>query len=110
MRSIDGRSLTYYLDDIWGSSVFLVAGILRIPYLRFLGLDIVSSFLAIGLLVGTGYFGGKSIKVLETDITRIEHWGILLAVVLLAAYLCFRYFKARRGRPHAGIDGWPESE
>lgn len=79
-----------------GSSVFLVAGILRMPYLRFLGLDIVSSFLAIDLLVGAGYLGGKSIQGLERDITRIEHWGILLAVVLLAIYLFFRYLKARR--------------
>jgi membrane protein DedA with SNARE-associated domain len=110
-NAFNRRKILYILFGRYlGSSVFLVAGILGIPYLRFLGLDIVSSFLAIGLLVGTGYFGGKSIKVLETDITRIEHWGILLAVVLLAAYLCFRYFEARRGRLHAGIDGWPESE
>jgi hypothetical protein len=43
----------------------------------------------------------KTIRVLKRDITRIEHWGILLAVILLAAYLCFRYFKARRGHLHA---------
>ena len=98
-NAFNRRKILYILFGRYlGSSVFLVAGILRIPSLRFMGLDIVSSFLAIGLLVGTGYFGGKSIKVLETDITRIEHWGILLAVVLLAAYLFFRYFKARRGR------------
>jgi len=103
-NTFDRRKILYILLGRYlGSSVFLVAGILRIPYLRFLGLDIVSSFLAISLFVGAGYLGGKSIRVLKRDFARIEHWGILLAVVLLAAYLCFRYFKARRGRLDAGI-------
>ena len=70
-------------------------------YVWFLGLDIVSSVLAIGLFVGAGYLGGKTVRVLKKDITRIEHWGILLAVILLAAYLCYRYFKARRDHDHS---------
>ncbi len=110
-NTFNRRKILYVLFGRYlGSSVFLVAGILRIPYVRFLGLDIVSSILAIGLLVGAGYLGGKSIQVLKRDITRIEHWGILSAIVLLAAYLFFRYFKARRGRLYAGINDWPASE
>ncbi|MGB8960046.1 MAG: DedA family protein [Candidatus Aminicenantales bacterium] len=96
------RKILYILFERYlGSTVFLVAGILRMSYLWFLGLDIVSSFLAIGLFVGAGYLGGKTVRVLKKDITRIEHWGILLAVILLAAYLCYRYFKARRDRDQA---------
>jgi membrane protein DedA with SNARE-associated domain len=110
-NAFNRRKFLYILFGRYlGSSVFLVAGILRMPYLWFLGLDIVSSFLAIGLFVGAGYLGGRSIRVLKRDFTRIEHWGILLAVVLLAAYLCFNYFKARRGRHHPGINGRPASE
>jgi membrane protein DedA with SNARE-associated domain len=110
-NAFNRRKILYILIGRYlGSSVFLVAGILRMPYSWFLGLDIVSSFLAIGLFVGAGYLGGRSIRVLKRDFTRIEHWGILLAVVLLAAYLCFNYFKARRGRPHPGINGRPASE
>jgi membrane protein DedA with SNARE-associated domain len=93
-----------------GSYVFLVAGIMRISYLKFFRLDIVSSILSIGLFVGAGYLGGKSIQVLKKDITRIEHVGILSAVVLLAVFLLFRYFRARRGRLHAGMNGNPASE
>lgn len=102
------RKILYILFGRYlGSSVFLIAGILRTPYLRFIALDVVSSLLAIGLLGGAGYLGGKSVQVLKKDIARIEHWGILLTVILLAAYLSLRYFKARRGRLHAGINGRP---
>ena len=104
------RKILYILFGRYlGSSVFLIAGILRTPYLRFIALDVVSSILAIGLLGGAGYLGGKSVQVLKRDIARIEHWGILLTVVLLAAYLSFGYFRARRGRLHAGINGRPAS-
>ncbi|MHB8093822.1 MAG: DedA family protein [Candidatus Aminicenantales bacterium] len=80
-----------------GSSVFLVAGIMRVSYLKFIELDIASSVLAMGALVGAGYLGGRSLRVLQRDITRIEHAVILSAVVLLAAYLAVRYLKSRRG-------------
>jgi hypothetical protein len=39
--------------------------------------------------------GGHSLQVIKRDITRIEHIGILLAVILLAIYLMYRYFKSR---------------
>ena len=105
-NAFDRRKVLYILFGRYlGSFVFLVAGIRRLSYLRFLALDVVSSILSIGLLVGAGYLGGKSIQALTRDITRIEHAGIVLAVVLLAVFLAFRFFKARHGRFHAGIDG-----
>src|SRR5512139_33758 len=95
------KVLFIILGRYLGSTVFLVAGIARISYLKFLGLDVVSSALSIGLLVGAGYLGGHSIQVLTRDVTRIEHAGIVLGVVSLAVYLVFRFFKARRDRTRA---------
>lgn len=81
-----------------GFHVFLVAGIMRMPFLRFLVLDIVSSILTIIVMVTIGYIGGNSLQVIKRDITRIEHIGILLVIILLTIYLFFRYFKSRRDK------------
>lgn len=78
-----------------GFHVFLVAGIMKMPFLRFLVLDILSSILTIITMVTIGYIGGNSLQVLKKDITRIEHLGILLVVMILVVYLFFRYFKFR---------------
>lgn len=81
-----------------GFHVFLVAGIMRMPFLRFLVLDIVSSILTIIPMVTIGYIGGNSLQVLKRDITRIEHIGILVIIIMLTIYLFFRYFKSRQGK------------
>lgn len=79
-----------------GFHVFLVAGIMRMPFLKFLALDIVSSVLTIAVMVGLGYIGGNSLQLIKRDITRIEHIGILLVISLLAIYLIFRHIRTRK--------------
>jgi len=66
------------------------------PALKFLIADAISSLFTIGLMGGLGYVGGNSLQVIRRDITRIEHIGILLAVIILAVYLLFRYVKSMR--------------
>lgn len=78
-----------------GFHVFLVAGIMRMPFLKFFVLDIVSSILTIVVMVWLGYIGGNSFQLIKKDITRIEHIGIFLIVILIVIYLFFRYFKDR---------------
>lgn len=79
-----------------GFHVFLVAGIMRMPFLKFLALDIVSSVLTIAVMVGLGYIGGNSLQLIKRDIIRIEHIGILLVISLLAIYLIFRHIRTRK--------------
>jgi membrane protein DedA with SNARE-associated domain len=50
------------------------------------------------LMIGAGYVGGNSMEIIKRDITRIEHTGILLVIILLTIYLLFRYFKSRRSK------------
>lgn len=76
--------------------IFLVAGIMRMPLLKFLTVDAISSLFTIAIWVGIGYAGGHSLQVIKNDITRIEHIAIILVIVLLVIYLLFRYFKSRR--------------
>jgi len=76
------------------AQIFLTAGVMRMPAAKFLAADGISSALTIALMVGAGYAGGHSLQIIKRDITRIEHIGILLAVIMLAMYMIFRYFKS----------------
>ncbi len=80
------------------AQIFLAAGVMRMSALKFIMADAVSSIFTIALMVGAGYMGGNSLQVIKRDITRIEHIGILLAVIILAVYLLFRYFKPMRSK------------
>lgn len=81
------------------AQIFLTAGVMRMPAVKFLVADAVSSLFTIAIMVGAGYAGGHSLQVIKRDITRIEHIGIFLAVILLAVYLIFRYVRSRRNEP-----------
>src|SRR5574342_919812 len=78
------------------AQIFLTAGVMRMPAAKFLIADAVSSLFTIAIMVGAGYAGGHSLQFIKRDMTRIEHIGIFLAVILLAGYLIFRYVKSRR--------------
>jgi membrane protein DedA with SNARE-associated domain len=81
------------------AQIFLTAGVMRMPAVKFLIADAVSSLFTIAIMVGAGYAGGHSLQVIKKDMTRIEHVGIFLAVILLAGYLIFRYVRSRRNEP-----------
>ncbi len=78
------------------AQIFLTAGVMRMPDVKFLIADGISSVFTIAIMVGAGYAGGHSLQVIKRDITRIEHIGIFLAVILFAVYLFFRYARSRR--------------
>ena len=81
------------------AQIFLTAGVMKMPAVKFLIADAVSSLFTIAIMVGAGYAGGHSLQVIKRDMTRIEHIGIFLAVILLAGYLIFRYVRSRRNEP-----------
>lgn len=80
------------------AQIFLAAGVMRMSALKFLIADGISSLFTISLMGGLGYLGGNSLKVIKKDITKIGHIWILVAVIMLAVYLLFRYFKSRRSK------------
>jgi membrane protein DedA with SNARE-associated domain len=75
------------------AQVFLVAGVMRMPAIRFLTVDAASAIITITLMVGIGYLGGNSIETLKKDITRVEHIAVLLMIMLFVGWIIFRYFK-----------------
>jgi len=80
------------------SGIFIVAGILKMPFSKLMVIDTISSLFAVAIWVGIGYIGGNSLQVIKKDITRIEHIGILFVIILLAIYLMYRYFKSQRDK------------
>ncbi len=77
------------------AQLFITAGIMNMPALKFILLDAFTSIFTMALMIGAGYMGGNSLRVIKKDITRIEHVGILLIVVIFALYLVFRYLRQR---------------
>ncbi len=78
--------------------IFLVAGVMRMPVHKFLIADAIASLFTIAIWTGIGYIGGNSLKIIKEDISRIEHIGILFAIIIILIYLLFRYFKSRSDR------------
>jgi membrane protein DedA with SNARE-associated domain len=78
------------------AQVFLVAGVMRMPAIKFLIADATTALLTISLMGGIGYAGGNSIQILKKDLTRIEHIAIVVLMILFAGWLVFKYFKGNK--------------
>jgi membrane protein DedA with SNARE-associated domain len=76
------------------AQIFLVAGVMRMPAIKFLMADAASAIITITLMVGIGYLGGNSIDTLKKDVTRVEHIAVLLIIMLFVGWIIFRYFKS----------------
>ena len=76
------------------AQVFLSAGVMRMPAIKFLMADAASAILTVTLMVGIGYLGGNSIEVLKKDMTRIEHVAVVLLILLIMSWIVLRYFKS----------------
>ena len=66
------------------------------PVAKFLITDAITIPVTMLIMIGAGYMGGNSLQIIKRDITRIEHWGILLIIILFAIYLLINFFKSRR--------------
>jgi len=78
------------------AQIFLVAGVMRMPAIKFLIADATTALLTIALMGGIGYVGGNSIQILKKDLTRIEHIAIIVLVVLFACWIIYVYFKGSK--------------
>jgi membrane-associated protein len=78
------------------AQIFLVAGVMRMPWKKFLLADGTSALFTITLWGGLGYAGGNSVQALKKDITNIEQFLMLILSILAVSVLLLRYFKKRR--------------
>ena len=66
------------------------------PVAKFLITDAITIPMTMLIMIGMGYMGGNSLQIIKRDITRIEHWGILLIIILFVIYLLINFIKSRR--------------
>jgi len=78
------------------AQIFLAAGVMRMSTLKFIMADAASAILTMTLMVGIGFWGGNSIEILQKDLKRIEHIGILILVILFTGWMIYKYFRNRK--------------
>jgi membrane protein DedA with SNARE-associated domain len=78
------------------AQIFLGAGVMRMSTLKFILADAASAILTMTLMVGIGFFGGNSLEILQKDLTRIEHIGILILAILFTGWMIHKYFRNRK--------------
>jgi len=78
------------------AQIFLAAGVMRMSTLKFIMADAASAILTMTLMVGIGFLGGNSIEILQKDLKRIEHIGILVLVILFTGWMIYRFFRNRK--------------
>lgn len=77
------------------AQLFIAAGVMKMPALKFMLLDAFTSIFTMALMIGAGYLGGNSLQALKKDISKIEHIAVLAIVLLLVVYL-FKYGKNKK--------------
>jgi membrane protein DedA with SNARE-associated domain len=77
------------------AQIFLVSGIMRMPTLKFLITDAVSSLFTMALMIGVGFWGGNSLKFIKKGMVRIEHIAVLVVIFFILFYSVYRYLKPK---------------
>jgi membrane protein DedA with SNARE-associated domain len=84
------------------SQIFLVAGILKMPRLKFVLADAVSSVATISLMVGAGYWGGSTLELIKKDVEEALYALLVLIMLIVLALLIWR-LAVRKLRPDADV-------
>ena len=76
----------------------IVAGTTGMRWRRFLAFNALGAALWVGTWVSLGYLAGKHIDGIYHDITRYSYYVLIVAAVVLAAYIARHILRHRRGR------------
>ena len=69
------------------AAAFLMAGIARVPFWKFLVADAGAAILGVPLVFGLAYFFTDQIKAIAADVHQVERWLGLAVLLALAAIL-----------------------
>ena len=80
------------------AAAFLTAGIAKVPFWKFFTADAVAATISVPLGFGIAYFFTDQLEQVRADVKRIERWGALIGIVVVAALLAFAAWrKGQRG-------------
>jgi membrane protein DedA with SNARE-associated domain len=82
------------------AAAFLTAGIVHVPFRRFLAADGIAAFVGVTVLFGLAYFFTDRLRAVLVDIRSAEHWLVL--VVMLGGVIVLVIMVWRRSRRLAG--------
>lgn len=85
------------------AQLFIVAGVMKMPVVRFILADAFSAIFSVFIWGGAGYVFGYKVLSLKERFTEVEHRFILpaigLAIAAGLAYVLVKYFRGRRRNP-----------
>jgi membrane protein DedA with SNARE-associated domain len=69
------------------AAAFLTAGIVRLPFWKFLLVDAAAAVVGVPLMFGLAYFFTDQLRAILDDVHRVERWLLVAAIVALVAWL-----------------------
>jgi membrane protein DedA with SNARE-associated domain len=69
------------------AAAFLTAGIVRIPFPRFLAADAAAAMVGVPISFGLAYFFTDQLHEIMTDVHRAQRWALLVAFVVAAVLI-----------------------
>ena len=72
------------------AATFVLAGIHGMAVRRFVFWDALGACITVPLIVGLGYIGASHIDAVRAGIAHVQHYIVLVAVILIAGYLVYR--------------------
>ncbi|MDA8387130.1 MAG: DedA family protein [Nitrospiraceae bacterium] len=78
------------------SQIFVVSGVLKMPYLKFLCIDMISAVVSMSIMVSIGYAGGNSIKAFSKDINKVGYLAVAAVAAFIFFFIFYRYIRRSR--------------
>ena len=78
------------------AAAFLTAGIARVPFWKFLGVDAGAALLGIPATVGLAFLFANQVHQVFADVHRVQRWLGLLVIVAIALWVAIAVWRRSR--------------